>query len=201
MPSRFGWNNGAARFTDASGRFVAGEKVRGALDDYLDAKSKAARAVSEQLQRREITLSEWQDYMGRELTKSALNAAALARGGAARLDDAALAKTGEFVRSELAYLEKFAIGIEQGTPTDGRFLNRTRQFMQAARTHFHSAQREEMGARGVEEERSIRHAGDSCDDCVYWEGVGWQPIGTVELPGDRECRRNCKCDLDYRGAQ
>ena len=199
MPTpHFLWNDEAARFTDARGRFVAGEKIRDALDDYLDAKSAAARAISEQLQRREISLREWQDYMGRELTKNALNAAALARGGAARLDDAALESVGRFVQSELKYLEKFAVGIELGQPTDGRFLNRTKQFMQAARTHFHEAQRAEMNGRGFDEERSIRHARDSCAGCLFWSSAGWQLIGTVALPGERDCRRNCRCTLEYR---
>lgn len=136
--------------------------------------------------------------MERAITTNAINAAALARGGAARLDDAALAKVGAFVQSELKYLERFAVGIELGTPTDGRFLNRTKQFMQAARTHFHAAQREEMGGRGFDEGRSVRHARDSCAGCLFWADAGWQPLGMVALPGERECRRDCRCNLEYR---
>ena len=39
----------------------------------------------------------------------------------------------------------------------------------------------------------------TCRDCRAWAADGWQPIGTLPLPGDRcQCLFNCRCSLDYR---
>jgi hypothetical protein len=39
----------------------------------------------------------------------------------------------------------------------------------------------------------------TCKDCRSWASLGWQPIGTLPLPGDRcQCLFNCRCALDYR---
>ena len=194
----FQWDNAAGRFRGPRGKFVAGEKIRGALDGYLDQKQKRAIELAEQLQRREISIADWQRQFGDELTKMHLNAAALARGGAAQMDDEALEKAGAFIRSELQYLQRMAIQTELGKPLDGRFLQRVKQFAQAPRAHFHEAEREEKETRGFNEERSIRHARDSCAGCLFWSSAGWRLLGTVALPGTRDCRRNCRCMMEYR---
>ena len=39
----------------------------------------------------------------------------------------------------------------------------------------------------------------TCRDCRNWAAMGWQPIGTLPLPGDRcQCLFNCRCGIDYR---
>ena len=39
----------------------------------------------------------------------------------------------------------------------------------------------------------------TCRDCARWAALGWQPIGTLPLPGDRcQCLFNCRCALSYR---
>lgn len=200
MPQPFQWNEKAGRFLGPGGKFVAGQKLRGALDGYLDEKSGWAREWAGQLKRREISLADWQRGMERELTKAHLNAAAMGRGGAAQMDKAALEAAGAFLREELGHLAALAGKIEAGLPLDGRFLNRVGQYAQAPRAHFHEVEREEQRSRGANQERSVRHARDSCEDCVYWDGVSWQPLGTVPTPGglERRCRRKCRCTKEYR---
>ncbi len=195
---RFQWDKKAGRFRGAGGQFVGALQVRGALDGYLAEKETWAQEWADKLARREISISEWQRGMEREIVNVHLNAAALARGGAARMDEAALKQAGDFIKSELGHLNALAVNIELGLPLDGRFRRRAGQYMQAGRANFHLADREEREQRGMNEERSIRHARDSCAECIFWEAAGWRPIGTVTVPGERECRRGCKCTLDYR---
>jgi hypothetical protein len=50
-----------------------------------------------------------------------------------------------------------------------------------------------------EVKRDCRCDKKSCNDCQNWAAMGWQPIGTLPLPGERcQCLFNCRCALDYR---
>ena len=39
----------------------------------------------------------------------------------------------------------------------------------------------------------------SCADCLRWQGMGWQPIGSLPPPGQGcRCYDNCRCYIEYR---
>jgi hypothetical protein len=39
----------------------------------------------------------------------------------------------------------------------------------------------------------------TCHDCVYYDELGWQPIGSLPLPGnDCVCHDRCRCEMLYR---
>ena len=46
---------------------------------------------------------------------------------------------------------------------------------------------------------TVRHclSTNTTDGCVEAEAAGWQPIGTLSLPGQRTCAMNCGCSLIY----
>jgi hypothetical protein len=47
--------------------------------------------------------------------------------------------------------------------------------------------------------RKAIHDDRVCTDCLYYESWGWQPIGTIPLPGQEcICRDNCRCTTYYR---
>lgn len=41
------------------------------------------------------------------------------------------------------------------------------------------------------------HDTDDTEGCVETTELGWQPIGTLPLPGERTCLMNCCCNLEY----
>jgi hypothetical protein len=63
-------------------------------------------------------------------------------------------------------------------------------------------------AQAVGHERAMRDgyteglselgASDHCDQCLDQAAMGWQPIGSLILPGLRICRSRCACSLSYR---
>jgi hypothetical protein len=108
---------------------------------------------------------------------------------------------GQQVREEYKRLREFGVQIENELPLDGRFVNRAQQYAQAGRTTYENFQRRAMEARGHDEERSVRNAGDSCAGCLAAEARGWQPVGSLPLPGERNCLRNCKCAMEYRKSE
>lgn len=173
-------------------------KVRGALDDYLDAKTREAQSLAEQLRNREITIAQWQAQTRDLIAESHLNAAMLAKGGKERMRYADYGRVGSLVKFEYRQLEKLAVQIENGLPPDGRFMQRIAQYAEAPRHSYHVVETREMKARSMGEQRFIRHAGDSCDDCVRLAALGWHETGSTPEPGERQCHRKCKCTKEYR---
>jgi hypothetical protein len=57
--------------------------------------------------------------------------------------------------------------------------------------------KEEQGYRQMR--RVPRIDGRTCEDCLEFGRMGWQPIGTLPMPG-QECRcyDRCRCRMDYR---
>lgn len=38
-----------------------------------------------------------------------------------------------------------------------------------------------------------------CEDCIGYSTMGWQPMGTLPVPGERcRCRDRCRCSMEYR---
>jgi hypothetical protein len=196
--SRFRWNEDAGRYVDARGRFVSRAQVRAEIDRTLLDADRTARALAEQLRSRAISLEQWHREM-RGLVKSThLANAAAARGGWAQVTAADLGRVGQTVRREYAYLHKFAGEIERGLPLDGRFLRRVELYTEAGRMTYHRVEREEMRARGFDEEQNVLAPADHCAGCLAATARGWAPIGALVAIGSRDCRSRCRCRLVYR---
>jgi hypothetical protein len=74
-------------------------------------------------------------------------------------------------------------------------------YVEASRAHY-EAQREAIDrAAGYDEERSIRHASDSCEGCIREERRGWVAIGELVPIGDRNCLTRCRCEIERRKSE
>jgi hypothetical protein len=189
------------------GQFVPRQSIRSALDDYIEDRQRYAVEVSERFRNNQISFAEWQAEMEATAVRIHVASAASAKGGWAQMTQSDYGRVGQIWRQELGGRPGFHNGlrgmIEQmnnGLPLDGRWMNRVQQYMQAGRTTYHVVETLEMERRGFDEERSIRHSRDSCDECIDQETLGWQPIAArvIKQPGDRQCLRNCKCTKEYR---
>ncbi len=199
LTPQFEFDDATGQFRNLrTGRFVARLAVRAALDDYIDAKGAEMKALAEQLRNREITIGQWQKAIENNIAKIHLANAAAAKGGTHAMQNADFGRVGGLVKYEYQQLREFAKQIENGLPLDGRFMNRIGQYASAGRHTYHEVDRLEQQARGMAEERSILHARDSCAGCLSAAAAGWQPAGTLPLPGERQCLRSCRCSMEYR---
>lgn len=203
MPPRdrlYTYDPRTGRYRDRStGRLVPRTQVRAWLDVALDRASDRIAALARQLRARQIDLVSWQVRMAREVKNVQLYSAAMAKGGWAQLSPADLGRVGQAVQVQLRFLNRFAQQIKTGEQAkDGRLEMRARLYAQAGRALFHRVERLDMEVRGMTEEASVRHASDSCGDCVEAEALGWVPIGTLVPVGSRECKGNCRCEIEYR---
>lgn len=191
-----------------TGRFVSPLTVRSALDDYWDAKIEEGRALSLQLRNRTISIQQWQEGMENLTAKVNLVGASAAKGGWHNMETADFGRVGQLIKQEFGGvkgqhlgLRGFAKQIEQGLPLDGRFLQRAEQYLSTGRHTFHVVETREMKARGQNQQRYIRHARDSCVECVELVALGWHETGSTPEPGERICKRKCRCGKEYRAGE
>jgi len=195
MPYRWEPTAGASgRYRDTrTGRFVPGKTVRLELDRYLE-KDDPAKALAMSLRNREISLADWELGMRRHIKNVHINAIALERGGYANMRPADYGRAGQIIREQYGYLKEFAKQIESGEqPLTGRFGQRAQLYSQAGRETFYRSKHANRQP-DIEMVRSIRHARDSCVECVSLDGK-WFRVGdpAYKLPGQRICSKKCRC--------
>lgn len=194
------YNNGAGRYVGTNGRFVSQQAVSDALQATIDKSGEAMRALTANLKNGSVTLAEWRTGMAASVKDIHLASSALANGGWSQMTQADFGRVGQLVREQYRYLDNFAQDIASGKQRfDGTLDRRAKMYADSGRMTYESAQRAEARLRGYQEHRSVRHAQDSCTECVEVAAMGWVSIETpLPLPGDRICVTNCKCLLEYR---
>ena len=199
MPYRWEPNAGVSgRYRDTStGRFVQGAAVRRELDRYLDT-ADPAKALAEALRGRQLSVADWEVAMRRHVKNVNLNAIALERGGWANLTPSDFGRVGQIVREQYGYLKGFANDIASGKQRlDGTLGTRAKLYSQAARTSLYKSKAANMSG-GVTHQRSIRSARDSCRQCLDLDRKVFRiDDASFPLPGQRICRANCQCHLEY----
>lgn len=182
----------------STGRYILPSVVRRELDRFLDGHDRTARSLAEQLRGGGISLAQWELEFRRHIRSIHLNAIALQRGGWAQMtmDDFALA--GRIVREQFDYLKRFASQIADGSQRmDGSLAWRAQLYSEAGRNTYYQSLHANLPFE-VTHVRSIRHARDSCPDCIELDGK-WFLIGdpAYKLPGNRQCLHNCRCSESY----
>ena len=198
MPYRWEPNAGVSgRYRDERGRFVASSTVRRELDRYLDTDD-PAKALAEALRGRAVNLADWEVAMRRHVKNTHLNAIAMERGGWANLTPSDYGRAGQIIREQYGYLRGFANDIASGKQRlDGTLGVRAKLYSQAARTSLYKSKAANMRLE-VTHVRTRRSARDSCRQCLDLDGKVFRINDpSFPLPGQRICRANCQCHLEY----
>lgn len=187
------------RYQDARGRIVSRDavlnlveqRIAGGIDttlDYLAAVTQGGAPVDA-----------WQTAMETELKRSFLQNYAAGRGGWETFTQADYGRIGARLREQYKYLRNFAQELASGTLSESEIQRRMAMYERAARTAFYDGSRSAAKAGGRTQEKRIVSAVENCEDCLRYEAMGWQPIGTLPSPGQSSvCLSNCQCDMDFR---
>lgn len=197
---RYVWDAGVRRYRDPRGRFVAPSTVRDAVDMSLEAGQARVAALTERFRAGEVSLSAWQRGMADTIRTMHLSSGAAAVGGWPHLRAHHVVVVEQRVAVEMAYLQNFALDVESGKqPADRRMAARAQLYAEAARGTHEDLRRRGEQAAGMDEERRVLSVGETCADCRALARKGWQPIGTLPLPGEQtRCKRRCRCRMEYR---
>lgn len=199
--SSFRYNAKAGRYIAPNGRFVTQRALIADLERVTAGAQSEILSISRQLQAGEISLAQWQLGMRDQMKVIHTTQGAIAKGGWAQMSQSDWGAVGQISREQYAFLQRFAIQIEQGLPLNGAFLRRARMYAQAGRGTYWQMKRREASANGLTQERRIRYAGDSCQTCIDQAALGWQPLGTLLPIGRSECRTHCRCEYLFRNEQ
>ena len=101
-------------------------------------------------------------------------------------------QTGFFQR----FMEQTASGVQR---VDGRFRQRAKQYIRAAKALFTETKRKVKQLTGTTEERRVLGNAEHCPECIEYAARGWVPVGTLPVPGEQSsCRQNCRCRMEWR---
>lgn len=191
------WDASTRRYRDSRGRFVPRTAVRTALDEAIDQAGLRVKADALLLQSGTINLPEWQLRTEANLKAIHTMSGALAVGGWAQATAADWAVVGNRLKAEYAHLYHFAREIEQGLPLDGRFLARAQMYASAGSGTYEAVlRRNDLATNLCLRERRYRHSSRSCDPCIVYEDMGWQPPGILPNVGRAcDCLSNCQCSF------
>lgn len=200
QPSGFRWDASIARYRDGrTGRIVSTAQVRAAIDGTIAEYKSLARSLAEQLRAGNISNRVWEAEMRVVVKDVQLLGAAGAAGGWAQLDQRSFGRAGREIRDQYAFLDNFATEIMTGDQKlDGSLTNRAIMYVEAARGAYEREREAIETEAGFTEERSIRHASDSCEGCIREERRGWVAIGALVPIGDRNCLTRCQCTIERR---
>lgn len=200
LTPEYGWSERASRYYNLStGRFVSTSNVKTALEGVVTRSQANVRGLSQALLDGDITLAEWRAAMMSEVKVMHVASSAAARGGWAQMSQGDWGYTGNLVKKQYAYLERFAQDIASGKQKlDGRLLTRAGLYAEAPRGSFAEMFRRMMTGKGMTEERRVLGAAEHCDGCLEQAGLGWQPINTLDPIGAEECRTHCQCEFEYK---
>jgi hypothetical protein len=196
--TRYRWEppaGASGRYRDTTtGRFVAGRTVRRELDAYLDNSESVTKALATALRNREISLADWELQMRRHIKNIHINAIVAERGGYANMRPSDWGRAGQIIREQYGYLKRFSGQIAEGKQRlDGTLDRRAELYTRAGRESFYRSKHANLKP-GIDMVRSIRHARDSCAECVSLDRK-WFRVGdpAYKLPGQRLCTKNCRC--------
>jgi hypothetical protein len=199
----FTWSTGAQRYRGADGRFLSNRTVRSAVDDLVDASAARMQNGTLRLQAGEISLDQCQAGMATEMRLSHLSLAIAARGGRYAMGPADYGWTGQILRTEYGYLQRWKADIAAGAaPMDGRLIARAALYAQSARGTFEAMKtRTAVESGRPMEERNELHAAEHCIGCLGETARGWVPLGELLPIGTRSCLSNCRCTIVRRLAR
>lgn len=202
MAKQWQWSEQRGSYRAPDGTFRNGKQAIAAADQYLANKQlKTADGLFELLRSGQLSVRDAQLVGEREIAKAHLAMAMAAKGGRAQMTQADFGRVGGIVSGELVHWRDRCKELGNGQPLDGRVKQSFRAFIDKSRVTYIRVQQLEMQKRGIDEQRNVlEDRAHACSECPEITALGWQPVGSFSNPGERECRGNCRCFLQFRSS-
>ncbi len=200
MAARIRWTG--TRYRDPkTGRYITQVAVRRALEESLANLVRLTDTLAGDLRSGRISLLKWRDEMRTIIKQTHLAAQELAVGGRRQMTQADYGRVGQQVRVQYGFLENWVQQIQAGKPVDATTESRARQYLRSARTAYMGHAARAMRERGFDEVRSVLHPAEHCAECLAEAGRGFVPLGALVPLGERICRANDRCSLEFRNSE
>lgn len=147
-----------------------------------------------------LSPDEFDVRMRTEIREEYIRQYLLGIGGTGQMTQADWGSIGGMVGTQYSpYLNDFVAALAAGEVPLGAAQVRAGMYINSGREAFERAHARALEGIAVEERWTISPV-ENCDDCLAFEAMGWQPIGTFPFPGqgDTQCLTNCQCHKEYR---
>jgi hypothetical protein len=185
-----------------SGRRVSDQQLYRWVENAAAAGAKNLEKYARQLQKGEISVTEWAISAGEEIRDMHRAAAMIAAGGKNNMSQSDWGFVGSRLRQELSYFNRFVNEIEnlpEGAPLPGGFISRAKSYHHAVYETYASALRRRVVANDqARAEKNVLESGaEHCEGCIAATQAGEVPLGTLTPIGERECGSRCLCRIIY----
>lgn len=201
----FTFDRGVARYRDTStGRFVSRDRGANSIMRLLDQRIRSSEQrlgdIVQAIADKSMAPGVGQMLMRDELRRLHLQNAALGAGGVDRLTFREFGRAGRALRDTYPRVANLVQGLNNGTVSIDQAMNRITGYVGEARVNFLHAERDAAHNTGLpHEERRLLGVAEHCVDCVGYAAQGWQPMGTLPVPGERSrCNGRCRCRMERR---
>jgi len=190
----------SGRYRRPLGQFMSEKAVSTLIDGRIDKLSENLRRYTRMLVDGSVTIDQWQGSVREALKTAHIQATVLGHGGRDRLGAAEYGRIGQRLRSEYAYLQKFARDLLDGRVSAPMALARVQLYAESVRGSYWEGTTIRRERQGYSLMRRVLDPGaQHCDDCIAFASRGIVPIGSLPLPGQRcACRARCRCSVEYK---
>jgi hypothetical protein len=199
LDAAWSYDRATGRYRDERGRFLSQASVEKLVDTRISKLESSLKRITRMLSNGDITLDQWQGSVREAIKGAHIQAAVVGYGGKNQMGSAEYGRIGQRLRSEYAYLQKFALDLLERRVSPAMAAARIGLYAQSVRGSYWQGTelRKQQQGYGVMQ-RILDAQAKHCADCVRYAGLGRVSIGTLPLPGQRcECGANCKCSVRY----
>lgn len=201
MPYTFNPETGRYRDTD-TGRFVKHVDVIRLVEQSLKSSENVGATLSGLAGQGALSGKDFESFMRSELKGEYIRQYLAGIGGRAQMTKSDWSSIGGMLKEQYGYLKGFAAEVAAGSLSEEQIAARSAMYINSAREAFERAKERTVVKAGYDLEawRLGFVRTEHCDDCVGYEAMSWQPVGTFPYPGDGStvCLTNCKCYKVYK---
>lgn len=176
-----------------------------AIDRYIARSNENLRNIASEMVAGRLSPQQFRERMAAELRQLHLGASILGAGGIQNLSELHMRQLENRLRQQVAFLDQFINDVERrqarGLPLNQRDIARAGLYSGAGRVTFFQSQRQFVANSTNDEavERRVLGSCDNCIDCIEYNALDWQPVGSLPPIGDSRCGHNCCCHFEYSG--
>jgi hypothetical protein len=194
----YAWDRKLGNYVNLNtGRMVKRATVNDLLRDTIDGHANQMGHFAVEVSNGRMTPREFYELMRENVRESYNSSAALGKGGWHAMTPADWGTNGQKLREEYRHLKDFAQDLADGKVTQGQAVARAKLYADSAYQRYWELQQDQQRELGNDEE-AWHTAGDErvCPVCSELEARGWQPLGSLPLPGSPHF--GCRCDKTFR---
>lgn len=194
------FSRGAAYYYQDNGQPVGDRRIDLTWDRYLGQVQRNVDGHTQALLSGRIDVAQYRDLLRGETRDAYRIGYMTGRGGRQQMTRDNWLEVGRHIHQQNQYIDKFCRQLQAGQAgSPAQIQARARLYAQQPYSMASAGRRAGKQAAGFGREKRVAILDkNTCGECARLAGLGWQPLGSLPLPGEgTPCASNCRCSLVY----